>query len=143
MLLKVNMSISKPYVIKGEVFTDLRGDLFSCNNFDMSMVKRMYTIENIDNNYIRGWKGHKIETRWFFATKGSIIINTILISDLENKNLSSSINTFILNEGNLDILKVPPGFATSIKQYSNGDKICVFADYNLGAGNDEGLRWDL
>ena len=137
------MSISKPHIIKGEVFTDHRGDLFSCNNFDMSMVKRMYIIDNIDNSYVRGWKGHKIETRWFFASKGSVTINTISISDLENKNLSSSINTFILSEGNLDILKVPPGFATSIKQYSNGDKICVFADYKLGAGNDEDLRWNL
>lgn len=136
------MSISKPYIIKGEIFTDHRGDLFSCNNFDMSMVKRMYIIDNIDNSYVRGWKGHKIETRWFFASKGSVTINTISISNLENKNLSL-INTFILSEGNLDILKVPPGFATSIKQYSNGDKICVFADFKLGVTDDEYLRWNL
>ena len=48
----------------------------------MSRIKRIYLIENINSNYIRGWKGHKIETRWF-ATKGSITINTILISDLK------------------------------------------------------------
>ena len=75
------MSISKSHIIKGEVFTDHRGDLFSCINFDMSMVKKMYIIENIDNNYTRGWKGHKIEARWFFASKGSVTINTISISD--------------------------------------------------------------
>jgi dTDP-4-dehydrorhamnose 3,5-epimerase-like enzyme len=136
------MPNSKPYIIKGEIFTDHRGDLFSCNNFDMSMVKRMYIIDNIDNSYVRGWKGHKIETRWFFASKGSVTINTISISNLENKNLSL-INSFILSEGNLDILKVPPGFATSIKQYSNGDKICVFADFKLGVTDDEYLRWNL
>ena len=109
----------------------------------MSRVKRMYSIENINSNYIRGWKGHKIETRWFFATKGVIIINTILISDLEKSNSTPIINTFKLNENNLNILEVPPGFATSIKQYSNGDKICVFADYKIGMSGDEGLRWDL
>ena len=74
--------------------------------------------------------------------KGSITMNTISISDLENKNLSL-VKTFILSEKSLDILKVPPGFATSIKQYSNGDKICVFADYSLGTSNDEDLRWNL
>ena len=136
------MSISKPYIIKGEVFTDHRGDLFSCNNFDMSMVKRMYIIDNIDNSYVRGWKGHKIETRWFFASKGRVTINTVSISDLENKELSSK-KAFVLCEENLDILTVPPGFATSIKQYSNGDKICVFADFKLDATNDEDLRWNL
>ena len=109
----------------------------------MTRVKRMYSIENINSDYIRGWKGHKIETRWFFATKGSIIINTISISDLEDPDSFSVINTFKLNDNNLDVLKVPPGFATSIKQYSNGDRICVFADYELGLSGDEDLRWDL
>ena len=136
------MSISKPYIIRGEGFTDHRGDLFSCNNFDMSMVKRMYIIDNIDNSYVRGWKGHKIETRWFFASKGRVTINTVSISDLENKELCSK-KTFVLCEENLDILTVPPGFATSIKQYSNGDKICVFADFKLDTTNDEDLRWNL
>ena len=137
------MATSFPNIIKGDLFKDKRGKLFSCNQFDMSRVKRMYSIENINSNYIRGWKGHKIETRWFFATKGSIIINTILISDLEKAHPLPVINTFKLNEDNLNVLEVPPGFATSIKQYSNGDRICVFADYGIGVSDDEDLRWEL
>ena len=133
----------EPNIITGEIFKDCRGKLYSCNNFDMSKIVRMYSIENLDSNYIRGWKGHKIETRWFFASKGSIIISTISISDLEKSNPSPIIKTFKLNEDNLNVLEVPPGNATSIKQYSNGDRICVFADYHLGLSNDENLRWDL
>lgn len=133
---------SLPHIINGDIFLDNRGKLLSCNQFDMSRVKRMYLIENINSNYIRGWKGHKIETRWFFATKGSIIINTILISDLEKTIPSPIIKTFKLNEDNLNVLEVPPGYATSIKQYSNGDRICVYADYPLGASGDD-LRWKL
>tara|TARA_B110000902_G_C13880162_1_gene426369 strand:- start:181 stop:594 length:414 start_codon:yes stop_codon:yes gene_type:complete len=137
------MATSIPNIIKGDLFKDNRGKLLSCNQFDMSHVKRMYSIENTNSNYIRGWKGHKIETRWFFATKGSIIINTILISDLEKAHPLPVINTFKLNEDNLNVLEVPPGFATSIKQYSNGDRICVFADYEIGVSDDEDLRWEL
>ena len=132
-----------PDIINGDLFKDKRGKLFSCNQFDMSRVKRMYLIENINSNHIRGWKGHKIETRWFFATKGSIIINTILISDLEKVHPFPVIKTFKLNENNLNVLEVPPGFATSIQQYSNGDRICVFADFEIGVSDDEDLRWDL
>ena len=66
------MANTIPKIIKGDLFKDKRGKLFSCNQFDMTSVKRMYSIENINSDYIRGWKGHKIETRWFFATKGSI-----------------------------------------------------------------------
>ena len=137
------MTNSIPHIIKGDIFNDSRGKLLSCNLFDMSRVKRMYSIENINSNYIRGWKGHKIETRWFFATKGSIIINTILISDLEKAHPLPVINKFKLNENNLNVLEVPPGFATSIQQYSNGDRICVFADYEIGVSDDEDLRWEL
>ena len=137
------MATSIPNIIKGDLFKDNRGKLLSCNQFDMSHVKRMYSIENTNSNYIRGWKGHKIETRWFFATKGSIIINTILISDLEKAHPLPVINTFKLNEDNLNVLEVPPGFATSIKQYSNGDRICVFADYEIGVSDDEDLRCEL
>jgi dTDP-4-dehydrorhamnose 3,5-epimerase-like enzyme len=132
-----------PHIIEGDLFKDNRGKLFSCNKFDMSRVKRMYSIENINSTYIRGWKGHKIETRWFFATKGSIIINTILISDLEKAHPLPVVNKFKLNENNLNILEVPPGFATSIQQSSNGDRICVFADFEIGVSYDEDLRWDL
>ena len=137
------MSNSIPHIIKGDIFNDSRGKLLSCNLFNMSRVKRMYSIENINSNYIRGWKGHKIETRWFFATKGSIIINTILVSDLEEGLHFPDIKAFTLNEDNLNVLEVPPGFATSIKQYSNGDRIFIFADYQLGASGDEDLSWDL
>ena len=137
------MTNSFPHIIKGELFKDNRGKLFSCNQFDMSRIKRIYSIENFDSNFIRGWKGHKIETRWFFATKGSITINTILISDLEKAQPLSPIKTFKLNEDNLNVLEVPPGYATSVKQFSNGDRICVFADYQLGLSGDEDLRWKL
>ena len=138
------MLISKPYIIKGEAFSDHRGGIFSCNSFDMSLVKRVYIIENIDNSFLRGWKGHKVETRWFFASRGSIRIDVIPISDLENrKSPLISVSSFALREGELDVLKVPPGFATSIKQYSNGDKVCVFADYKINTSNDEDLRWEI
>jgi dTDP-4-dehydrorhamnose 3,5-epimerase-like enzyme len=132
-----------PYIIQGHLFKDKRGKLFSCNQFDMTRVKRMYSIENINSTYIRGWKGHKIETRWFFATKGSIIINTVLISDLEKAHHLPAVNIFKLSENNFNVLEVPPGFATSIRQYSNGDRICVLADFKIGVSDDEDLRWDL
>ena len=137
------MPSSFPHIIKGDLFNDKRGKLFSCNKFDMTRIKRMYSIENFDSNYIRGWKGHKIETRWFIATKGSIILNTISISDLENSNSLPIVNTFKLNDNSLDFLVVPPGFATSIKQYSNGDRVHVFSDYKIGVSGDEDLRWSI
>jgi len=36
----------KPLIIEGKVNIDNRGKLFHINNFDLSPVKRIYTIEN-------------------------------------------------------------------------------------------------
>ena len=45
---KYSMTKSFPHIIKGELFKDNRGKLFSCNKFDMTSIKRMYSIENFD-----------------------------------------------------------------------------------------------
>ena len=63
------MTNSIPHIIKGDIFNDSRGKLLSCNLFDMARVKRKYSIENINSNYIIGWKVYKIETRWLLQLK--------------------------------------------------------------------------
>ena len=64
-------------LFKGERYEDQRGRLYFNNNFDSSIVKRIYFIENINVNFIRGWQGHKIEQRWFSAVCGSFKIELI------------------------------------------------------------------
>ena len=50
-----------------------------CNDFDMSAVKRFYTIANSAEQPVRGWIGHKRETKWFFPLKGVTIVETELM----------------------------------------------------------------
>ena len=61
-----------PSLISGVNHKDERGILNFNNDFDMSLVKRMYLIENVDTLFKRRWQGHKIEQRWFSATIGKI-----------------------------------------------------------------------
>jgi len=44
-----------PVLIKGELFEDARGKLVFNNNFDLSLIKRKYIIENSSKYIIRGW----------------------------------------------------------------------------------------
>ncbi len=55
--------VLKPKLIKGNLYTDARGSLAYNNDFDLSLVKRMYTIQNKTIDIQRGWQGHKIEKR--------------------------------------------------------------------------------
>ena len=61
---------TSPKIIDGGVFSDERGTLQFVNNFDMSVVKRMYFTTHPSIDTIRAWQGHRIEKRWFFCVKG-------------------------------------------------------------------------
>ena len=65
-----------PELIQGGTYTDARGVVRFCNDFDMSAVKRFYTIANSAEQPVRGWIGHKKETKWFFPLKGVTIVET-------------------------------------------------------------------
>lgn len=130
----------KPRLLLGSIHLDNRGKLFHINNFDLTPVKRIYVIENIHVNYNRGWKGHLLEKRWFYCAKGEIEIQVVPISCFETN--KPKIETFILTEKNLDILFIPNGFATSIKQKEMRSRVVAMSDYFLGESDDENLRWD-
>ena len=78
-------------LIVGGIHTDKRGRLEFFNNFDMSLVKRIYFIKHFNVNVIRAWQGHKIESRWFKCIKGEFKIKLV-----KNKQVSLCLNFHIL-----------------------------------------------
>ncbi|KQT24068.1 sugar epimerase [Chryseobacterium sp. Leaf405] len=126
-----------PKIIHGEKYSDERGRLFFNNNFDVSPVKRIYFIENNSTEYIRGWTGHKIEQRWFTASKGVFIIKLIEIDNWENPSKNSEILEFELSSEKLDILYMPSGYVSAIRAKEENSKLLVMVNYSLGEINDE------
>lgn len=130
-----------PKIISGNSHSDERGKLTFNNSFDASAVKRIYTIENKDIDFVRGWQGHKIEQRWFSALKGSFKIEVLDIQVIES-GIEIIPLTFCLKENNLDVLHVPAGFVTSIQALESDSKLILMSDYMLGEINDE-IRYPL
>lgn len=126
-----------PKIITGNSHTDARGTLFFNNDFDASVIKRIYVIENNRNDFIRAWQGHKIEQRWFSAIKGSFKIQLIEIDrwDQPSKNLEKL--TFTVNTEKLDVLHVPKGYVSSIQSLEQDAKLLIMADYRLNEIIDE------
>ena len=129
----------KSKIFKGKTSEDYRGRIFHVNNCDLSPVKRIYIVENKDISFERGWKGHKIENRWFFCSKGSVEIKVTEIENFSTKKYK--VETFTLNENTLSILFVPKGFCTLIKQVKSGSRVVAMSDFFIGTSNDEDLRW--
>lgn len=129
-------------ILKGDKHEDIRGIITYNNEFDASVIKRIYTIENHSTEFIRGWQGHKIEQRWFACMKGSFEIALIEVDDFKNPSRDLTINKYILSSEVLTYLHVRAGFITAIKSLEEGSKLLVLADYGIGEIDDE-YRFDL
>jgi dTDP-4-dehydrorhamnose 3,5-epimerase-like enzyme len=131
-----------PTIIQGGSHTDERGILSFNNAFDASVVKRVYTIQNKDCNCIRGWRGHRIEQRWFSSVNGSFRIELIAVDDWDNPPTEVAKLSFTIDDKKLDILHIPPGYLSSIQAITTGATLLVMADYKLGEVKDE-YRFDI
>lgn len=131
-----------PKLFKGNIHKDIRGRLYFNNSFDASDIKRVYIIENINTDTIRGWQGHKIEQRWFSAIKGTFIIKLIKIDNWDCPSFGLECQEKIIESKQFDILHVPRGYVSSIKSIEKDSKLLVMADYFLGEIEDE-YRFDI
>lgn len=129
--------IMSPEVHKGASHTDFRGTLFFNNNFDASKIKRIFIIENENNNIVRAWQGHKIEQRWISALKGSFKIQLIAVDNWSAPSKNIEKFNFILHSDQLDVLHIPGGYISSIQSLEEESKLLVMADHFLGEIEDE------
>ena len=129
--------MSKPKLITGDNFLDERGEIKFNNDFDLSPVKRMYTITNSDYKPVRAWQGHRVEQRWFSAIEGDFTIKLIKIDNWEKPSKNLKIKSFDLNQNSLDVLHIPAGYVTYIKSNQNKSRLLIMSDYLLGEINDE------
>ena len=122
-----------PQEILGGTHADSRGILRFCNEFDMGAVKRFYTISNSAECPVRGWIGHKRETKWFFPLKGDTVITVEPMSD------STCSTRFNLSASSPSVLKIPGGNWFSIEQH-DGAEVMVFSDCKVGEFENDDLR---
>lgn len=131
-----------PKLISGNRHSDQRGILLYNNNFDASLIKRIYIIENEKIEFIRGWQGHQIEQRWFSAVTGRFKIQLIKIDNWEKPSKDLGAFTYLIDSEELNVLHVPNGYISSIQSLELNSKLLVMADYLLGETKDE-YRFDI
>lgn len=131
---------SELILIKGGAHSDHRGTITFINDFDMQAVKRFYRIKHPDIDTIRGWRGHKIEQRWFHVSSGAFLVKLIKVDDWVAPSSSLPIEEIILNEAHHIVLHIPAGYATAIRALEENSELMVFADYPIEhAKNDDYL----
>lgn len=123
-------------IIEGDIHIDKRGKVRFVNDFNMSKVVRMYSIEP-KLNLIRAWQGHQRETKWFYVAKGSFIIQTVEIDQPEQRRLLT------MNDRESRILEIPGGHYNGFKALEGGSVLMVFSDFKLEQSRDDDHRETL
>jgi len=124
--------ISEVKIISGNKHIDERGVLHYVNDFDMSKVKRMYTIT--PNNVLRFWRGHRIEQRWFYVVNGGLEIYLTKIDNWETPNPNLEVEVYNLSADLAQIIYVPPGYASNFRPLFPDSKIMIYADAFINNG---------
>ncbi len=127
-------------LIAGSNFTDQRGKITFFNTFNMEAIKRFYVIMHPNTSIVRGWRGHKIEQRWFRVIKGVFEISVVKIDDWSTPSKDLPQEVFILSAAEEQVLHIPAGFATCLRSLVENTEVLVFSDYLMDhAKNDDYL----
>ena len=128
-------------LIQGGTYADDRGALRFCNDFDMGAVRRFYTIANSVEQPVRGWIGHRRETKWFFPLKGKTTI-ALEPMDCSRAETPRRREELVLDADKPSVLKLEPGNWFCIKQDGNAE-VMVFSNCKVGEYENDDLRRPL
>lgn len=135
--------MTKIQTILGGEAKDHRGQIRFVNDFDMLKVRRFYIIKNADTELIRGWRGHRIEKRWFYVLSGVYVVNLVAIDNWNMPNPNSPVRKEILRVDEMKVLYVPEGFATSFRALETNSELLVYADHPVNHAPLDNYVWPI
>lgn len=134
--------MNKPAIIPGKSHHDERGTLLFNNDFDMSPVRRFYSIAHPDTVVVRAWQGHQLEQKWFWVQEGAFEIALVRPDNWTSPSPSLPVQAFHITAAMNSVLHVPAGFATGFKATSPDSRLLVFSDLSLEESAKDDYRFD-
>jgi len=90
-------------------------------------VDRFYTIRAHRANEPRGWRGHRIEQKWFTVVKGTILLAAVRPDDWTLPACNLPVEQYVLSEMKPRVLHVPAGYATASMALTEDAIMVVFS----------------
>ncbi len=120
-----------PHVIEGGLHVDGRGTVTFVNDFDFEGVDRFYTIRAHRAHEPRGWRGHRIEHKWFTVVQGSVLLAVVAPDHWTLPSGNLPVSSFVLSNARPAVLSVPPGHATAITGLTEDAILVVFSSGSI------------
>jgi dTDP-4-dehydrorhamnose 3,5-epimerase len=130
-------------LIKGNIHKDQRGIVRFVNDFHFENVKRFYSITHPNTSTIRAWQGHKLETKYFYVTKGSFLINWIKIDNWQQPSKDLNIKKHTLSDTQSEILIIPSGHVNGFRALEPESTLMVYSDMSVEESKEDDYRFDL
>lgn len=134
--------ILEPVLIEGNVSIDDRGEVAFVNDFDMSQVKRFYTVTNHKSGFIRAWHAHKKENKSVTVVNGAAIVAAVQIDDWEKPSKDSQVYRYVLSATKPAVLSIPAGFANGFMTLKKDTKLMFFSTATLEESQGDDIRFD-
>lgn len=120
--------------IIGGLSIDDRGSLRFVNDFNFEGVKRFYQVENHGIGFIRGWHGHKIESKYVYVSRGSALIGAVRLN-------GSGLERFVLSSDKPSVLFIPAGYANGAMNLTEDCIIQYFSTSTLEESKGDDIRY--
>lgn len=130
-----------PEVIQGGNFSDQRGTVSYVNDFSFNNIERFYIITNSDENPIRAWQGHKLDSKNFYCVSGSFKIHFVKIDNWENPSKDLTIETVEVSEFDSKIVYIPAGYANAVESLEKNSKLISFSTLPLSNVKEDDTRY--
>lgn len=134
--------MEEPLLIKGGLSVDDRGEVGFVNDFNFKGVKRFYTLQNHSKGFVRAWHGHKNESKYFLAVKGSALVCAVKINDWSKPSKDLKVTRFTLSEKSPSVLFVPAGYANGFMSLTDDCKLVVFSTSTVEDSMKDDYRFD-
>lgn len=140
--MKENISKEELLLISGDLAVDDRGEVGFVNNFDMTQVKRFYTVVNHKTGFIRAWHAHKKESKYVTVVNGAAIIAAVKIDNWDKPSKDLKIYKFILSAVRPSVVFIPKGYANGFMNLTVDTKILFFSNSTLEESMGDDIRYD-
>lgn len=126
---------------------DDRGFVGFVNGLDLSKVKRIYTVENHEQVFVRAWHGHKHEEKYVMAVSGEVMVGVVKVDDWESPT-NTTVNRYYLSSHKPSLLHIPAGHANGFKSLTKDAKLMFFSTSTLDESKNDDYRfpfdyWDI
>ena len=134
-----------PKIIQGGNFVDDRGRIKFANDFDMTDVKRFYTVSNHTRGFIRAWHYHKKEAKYVVCTRGSMkvaIVKPFEIDYVPPSGCREEIHIHYLSEGDGKVFYVPAGYANGFQSLTDDAELTFYSTSTVEESKGDDIRYD-